>query len=80
MSILTLLAFLFFLHILQTCIQEQQGNNPQNPQIILMQSKLKRNPDVRDNSDGGLTKFSEVEENDAGTIIKGKPVHHAITF
>lgn len=79
MSILTLLAFLFFLHILQTCIQDQQGNNPQNPQIILMQSKLKKNPDVRDNSDGSLTKLSGLDENDDITS-NGKPVSHAITF
>lgn len=44
-----------------------------------MQSKLKRNPDLRDNSDGGLTKFSELEENDA-VATNGKPVSHAITF
>ncbi|XP_050316347.1 uncharacterized protein LOC126750694 [Anthonomus grandis grandis] len=41
LSVLTLLSFLFFLHILQQCIQEQIDSTGVNgPQVVIMQTKL----------------------------------------
>ncbi|KAL1505778.1 hypothetical protein ABEB36_005262 [Hypothenemus hampei] len=50
LSVLTLLSFLFFLHILQSCIQEQSADmQPPAPQVIVMQAKAKSEEDIGSN-------------------------------
>lgn len=39
LSVLTLLSFLFFLHILQTCLQEQVDNTNAQTPVVIMQTK-----------------------------------------
>uniref|UniRef100_A0AAR5Q2I3 Uncharacterized protein n=1 Tax=Dendroctonus ponderosae TaxID=77166 RepID=A0AAR5Q2I3_DENPD len=40
LSVLTLLSFLFFLHILQSCLQEQVDNSNAQTPVVIMQAKL----------------------------------------
>ncbi|GLV37353.1 hypothetical protein CBL_10680 [Carabus blaptoides fortunei] len=58
LSALTLLAFLFFLHILQTCLQEQMDATT-NTQVVVMSARLENKANDAQKRKGEVEEFDE---------------------